>query len=99
MDALEKTPEIGRATTFGTYRPAGLPWGDFDAFHREELPARIDSGGNERVAWDVAGIAPIAIGLPDGRSYSYRARSHGAEWRVEIEAGIASDARTILEII
>ncbi len=99
MDALETTPEIGRDTTFGTYRLAGLPWVDFEEFHREELPTRIEAGGNARVAWDVAGKAPIAIGLPDGRSYSYRASKHGGEWRIEVEAGVASDARTVLEII
>ena len=30
--------EIGRDTHFGTYRGAGLPWVDFDAFHQEALP-------------------------------------------------------------
>ena len=36
--------EIGRDTTFGTYRAAGWPSVDFDAFHREILPARLAEG-------------------------------------------------------
>jgi hypothetical protein len=87
--------EIGRDTTFGTYRVAGLPAVDFDAFHLEALPRRLRDGANERVAWDVAGKAPISIGLSDGRAYSYRC--HGDE--VVIEPGIAADARTVLEIV
>jgi hypothetical protein len=87
--------EIGRDTTFGTYRIAGLPAVDFDAFHRETLPERLRAGTSGRVAWDVAGKAPISIGLPDGRAYSYRCRDGG----VEVEAGVAADARTILEIV
>lgn len=89
------TAEIRRDTTFGTYRVAGLPAVDFDAFHREMLPQRLREGVNERVAWDVAGRAPIAIGLPDGRAYTYRCR----QGEVEIEPGVADDARTVLEII
>ncbi len=42
--------QVGRDTTFGTYRVAGLPLVDFDAFHREELPARLAGGVNEHVA-------------------------------------------------
>ena len=86
---------IGRDTTFGTYRRAGLPPVDFDAFHREELPRRLEAGGSDRVAWDVEGRRPIAITLPGGRAYSYRCRNG----RVTIEAGIASDARTVLELV
>ncbi len=87
--------EIGRNVTFGTYRVAGLPAVDFDAFHLEELPRRLREGGSERVAWDVRGRAPIAIGLPDGRAYSYCLRGD----RIEVEPGVAPDARTVLEIV
>ena len=67
MSVSERTREIGRDTTFGTYRGAGLPWVDFDDFHRSELPRRLADGVNAKVAWDVAGKRPISIGLPDGR--------------------------------
>ena len=87
--------EIGRDTTFGTYRAAGWPSVDFDAFHREILPARLAEGVNERVAWDVEGRAPLALGLPDGRFYSYRCLGG----RVAVEPGVAADARTVLEIV
>lgn len=95
MAASNPAPEIGRDTTFGTYRGAGLPWVDFDAFHQEELPRRLAEGVNERVAWDVADKRPISIGLPDGRFYTYRCQ----DGRVLVEPGQADDARTILEII
>src|SRR5262245_5838401 len=84
-----------RDTHFGTYRTLGLPPLDFDRFHREELPRRLAQGVNERVAWDVRGKAPIAIALPDGRSYSYACR----DGRVEVRPGVASDAETSLEIV
>ena len=87
--------DIGRDTQFGTYRGAGLPWVDFDAFHQEILPARLEEGVNGQVAWDVAGRDPISLGLPDGRFYTYRCH----EGRVLIEPGQAREARTILEIV
>lgn len=86
---------IGRDTQFGTYRQAGLPWVDFGAFHEETLPARLASGRSAEIAWDVAGRAPISIGLPDGRFYTYRHRAD----EVVVEAGKAADAATILEIV
>ena len=70
---------IGRDVHFGTYRSVGLSPVDFDDFHRRELPRRLQEGVNEQVAWDVEGRAPIAIGLPDGRAYSYRCRSGRVE--------------------
>jgi hypothetical protein len=95
MSASERSSEIGRDTTFGTYRRAGLPWVDFDEFHQTELPRRLAEGVNAKVAWDVAGKEPISIGLPDGRFYTYRC----SDGRVLVEDGVAEDARTILEII
>lgn len=45
---------------------------DFDAFHTVELLAR---GHAPLAAPDVAGVAPIAFQLPDGRSYTYASAS------------------------
>jgi len=87
--------EIGRDTTIGTYRAAGWPRIDFDVFHREILPARLADGVNERVAWDVEGRAPLAIGLSDGRSYTYAC----SEGHVRVTPGVGADARTVLEIV
>ena len=95
MTAQERAGEIGRDTTFGTYRGAGLPWVDFDAFHQEELPRRLASGVNEKVAWDVAGKRPISVGLPDGRFYTYSY----SDGQVVVEPGVAEEARTVLEIV
>jgi hypothetical protein len=95
MTASEQEIEIGRDTTFGTYRGAGLPWVDFENFHRDELPNRLAGGVNDKVAWDVAGKPPISIGLSDGRFYTYRCR----DGEVLVESGIAEDARTVLEIV
>jgi len=95
MAASELASAIGRDTTFGTYRGAGLAWVDFDEFHQTELPRRLAEGANARVAWDVAGKQPISIGLPDGRFYSYRCQ----DGEVRVEPGVAADARTVLEIV
>jgi hypothetical protein len=81
-----------RDTRFGTYRLAGFPAVDFDEFHRRELPERLRRGASRRVAWDVAGKAPISIGLPDGRSYTYLCR----RGEVEVEPGIRADSETVL---
>jgi hypothetical protein len=86
---------IGRDTTFGTYRRAGLPPVDFDAFHLDVLPGRLEERSGRAVARDVVGRAPLAIGLADGRSYTYRC----VEDAVRIEPGTAQDARTVLEIV
>ena len=92
------TPSLGRDTHFGTYRVAGYPAVDFDEFHSIELPRRLRGGKNEEVAWDVAGVAPLAIRLgdrgPEG-GYSFVCR----EGVVEIVPGVAEDASTILEIV
>ena len=87
--------DIGRDVHFGTYRSVGLAPVDFDDFHASELPRRLAEGVNEQVSWDVEGRAPISIGLPDGRAWSYRCRGG----RVEVERGVAADAQTVLEIV
>lgn len=89
-----KGSDIGRDTKFGTYRLAGLPPVDFDEFHMEELPRRLQGGVNERVAWDVKGRAPISIGLPDGRAYNYSCR----DGNVRVSPGVDEASSTILEI-
>ena len=86
---------IGRDVHFGTYRTVGLSPVDFDEFHREELPRRLAEGVNERVAWDVEGKAPISIGLPDGRAWSYVCE----KGRISVVPGVVPEARTVLEII
>ena len=89
------TTSVSRDTTFGTYRVVGLPSVDFDEFHRTELPARLVAGVNDQVAWDVAGKAPIAVGLSDGRAYTYSCR----DGNVEVVPGVADTAGTVLEIV
>lgn len=85
---------VGTDTTVGTFQAAGFSPVDFDTFHRVELPRRLLDGGNERMAWDVAGAAPIALQLPDGRAYSYVARPG----HVTVERGVVDDAELVLEI-
>ncbi|MFP8878902.1 MAG: phytanoyl-CoA dioxygenase family protein, partial [Myxococcota bacterium] len=85
-----------RDTQFGTYRIAGFPPVDFDDFHRVELPKRLREGMNGQVAWDVEGVAPLALSVCDREgAYSFVCRD-GA---VEIVPGVVEDAETVLEII
>lgn len=44
---------------------------DFDAFHRADLPARIVATRGREAARDVRDVTPLAIGLTDGRAYTY----------------------------
>jgi len=82
---------VGRDTTVGTFRVAGYPEVDFHDFHRRELPRRLADGGNERIAWDVAGSAPFALTV-DGASYSYVAEPAA----VRIVAGVVADAEVVI---
>jgi hypothetical protein len=66
---------------------------DFDHFHRVELPGRIAAGNAARAAADLAGAAPLAFSLPDGRAYTYRPQADS----VAIEAG-TTDAPTVAEM-
>ena len=88
------TAHVGTDTNVGTFEVAGLPAVDFEAFHRHELPRRLDRGVNGQVAWDVAGRAPCAIQLPGGPAYSYIAR----DGRVDVVPGVVDDAELVLEI-
>jgi hypothetical protein len=47
---------------------------DFDACHRETLPARCVTSLGRLAAADVCGVPPIAFRLPDGRSYRFEER-------------------------
>jgi hypothetical protein len=86
------TTEIGRDTAVGTYEVAGFAAVDFDDFHLVELPRRLRAGGDEAVAWDVAGAAPVAVRLTDGPAYSYVARGD----HVDVVAGVVDDAELVL---
>jgi hypothetical protein len=77
-----------------TYREAGYPYIDFDAFHRIELPNRLRDDLRLDAARDVAGKPPLAVVLDDGRAYSYVALN-GA---IEIHPGVVDDAETVLRI-
>lgn len=72
----------------------GLPAWDFDTFHRQELPKRLAEGLSEKIAWDVKGVPPFAIALPDERAWSYVS----ADGQVQVEEGIRPDAACVLEI-
>lgn len=86
---------IGRDTSVGTYAAAGFPAVDFQHFHEVELPRRLVSGLNERVHWDLKGVAPVAVVLQEcGSAWSYVAGPK----RVELRRGVVDDAELVLEI-
>ena len=72
----------------------GLKAWDFDEFHQAELPARLESGVNDKVTWDLECAPPFSITLPDGRAYSYAS----IEGKVQITPGIHADAQCVIEI-
>ncbi|GCE02644.1 hypothetical protein EHYA_10423 [Embleya hyalina] len=78
----------------GTFSVLGWPVVCFDSFHRVELPRRLEGGLGERVAWDVAGRAPIALCMPDGSAYSY-VEDRG---EVRIVPGVSADAELVVEL-
>ena len=85
------TPNLGRDTQFGTYRIAGFPPVDFDDFHRVELPKRLREGMNGRVAWDVEGVAPLALSVCDREgAYSFVCRDGAVEIVPVFERGRGS---------
>jgi hypothetical protein len=51
----------------------GEPFGpvDFDEFHRERLPARLEACGPVFTPADAAVLRPLAFRLEDGRAYTY----------------------------
>jgi hypothetical protein len=86
--------KVERNTTIGDFSTWGLAAWDFDDFHRRELPHRLHSGVNARVAWDLTGAPPFALSLADGRAYSYTV-DDGA---VRVVPGIHDDARCVIGI-
>src|SRR5690606_21766967 len=92
--AAAELDDIGREVLHGMYRRAGYPPVDFDRFHRVELPKKLREGGSDAVHWDVVGARPLAIVLPGERSYSFVSRPD----RIEVVAGVASDAETVIEM-
>ena len=44
---------------------------DFDDFHRDELPKRIDAGNGALAAPDLAGVGTLGFRTPDGAAYTY----------------------------
>jgi hypothetical protein len=55
----------------------------FDDVHRRLVPARLAEDVGRMAARDVAGLAPIALGLPDGRAYRFVPSRQG----LDVEAG------------
>jgi hypothetical protein len=66
---------------------------DFDAFHRDELPARLEAAGAVFGRADAAVVRPLAFALTDGRSYTYVPR----EDRFSVVPG-DGDAHTVIEL-
>lgn len=85
---------ISRNNKVGSFVAWGRPPVDFDDFHRFEGPRRLDHGVEQQIAWDLVGVPPMAISMPDGRAYSYVAGPAG----VTIEPGIVDDANVVVEI-
>ena len=51
---------------------AGFPSVDFNEFHRNELPRRLDAGNAALAATEAARLRPLAIRLREsGEAYSY----------------------------
>jgi phytanoyl-CoA dioxygenase PhyH len=59
--------------------PAGFSAIDFVQFHREDLPAMVAAGRQHLAAHAAAGLASIALRLPDGPAYTYRPRDSGVD--------------------
>lgn len=85
---------VGQDAVRGTYSALNWPEVGFDSFHRVELPRRLEGGLGERVAWDVAGRAPIALCVEEGSAYSY-VEDRG---EVRIVPGVSADAELVIEL-
>lgn len=86
--------EVTRDMNVGDLSGWGLKAWDFDEFHRAELPARLESGVNDKVTWDLECAPPFSITLPDGRAYSYALIAG----KVQITPGIHADAQCVIEL-
>ena len=78
----------------GTAKSLGMPPLDFRAMHEVILPQRLRRGVSELIAWDVAGVPPIAFQTPDGNGYSYICKDK----RVQIVPGVVDDATLVIEL-
>lgn len=86
--------KVARDMNVGDLRGWGLKAWDFEEFHEVELPARLEAGLNGRVAWDLKGVPPLTMKLPDGRSYSYALDGS----KVQICRGVHAEATSVIEI-
>ncbi|MGH9081260.1 MAG: hypothetical protein ACRDYE_14515, partial [Acidimicrobiales bacterium] len=66
---------------------------DFDGFHRDQLPALLDTGHPLFSDSDLAAVQPLAFRLDDGRSYTYLPAGRS----FAIEPGI-DRAHTVVEM-
>ncbi len=66
---------------------------DFDAYHRETLPALLAGERAPLVAKGAAGLPPLALRLPDGRAFTYAPGPHG----LAVSPGDAA-AKTVVEL-
>lgn len=76
---------------------------DFDAFHLEDLPARLATRPNAFTASDEKLVRPIAFRLDDGRSYTYVPSPAAARGESTAGAGISivpgdEDAHTVVSL-
>ncbi|MCB0996302.1 MAG: hypothetical protein KDB21_14490, partial [Acidimicrobiales bacterium] len=67
---------------------------DFDRFHTDDLPTRLAAGSGALAAPDLAGVAPLAFELTDGRAVTYVPFEGG----VHVEAGVADDAGAVIRL-
>src|SRR5262245_13510208 len=72
--------------------PASATSDDFDALHRDELPARLATPSGAAAVRDLRGVPSIAFRLPDGRAYRFVPGHAG----IAIEPG--DDASTVVEL-
>lgn len=85
--------DVQRNTDVGDFKAWDLPAWDFDRFHEDELPLRLESSISANVIRSISGAAPIAIKLDDGRAYSY-VPSSGV---ITIQKGVVTNAGCVLE--
>ncbi len=73
--------------------PVGFASIDFHRFHGEELPALLAAGRARLAARAAVGLGSIALRLPNGTAYTYRARESG----IDVTPGDDS-ADTVIEM-
>lgn len=83
-----------RNVEIATAKSLGMPPLDFKAMHEIVLPQRLRRGVSDRIAWDLASAAPMALQTPDGTAFSYVCDAG----RVRIVPGIVDGATLVLEM-